>query len=180
MIKDMTKRMYATVLEEMLERSPLDDISVTELCERSGTPRQTFYYHFRDKYDLVAWIYMEDYSVPVEGELSDGNFTKRTATILERMWRRRDFYRRAFKSESQNSLRRYIFERNYENGKGIILRSSGRDSITEAESFLLKFNSYGGTSTTIDWILGTLNLSIDEYAELLCKRIYGLQSSLIG
>ncbi len=28
-----------------------------DLCEKSGADRDTFYYHFRDKYELVAWIY---------------------------------------------------------------------------------------------------------------------------
>ncbi len=172
MIKNSTKWMYARALDEMLEEAPLDAISVTELCERCGTPRQTFYYHFHDKYDLVAWVYAEDFNVPVEEGLSQENYARRTAAILERMWERRDFYRRAFKDESQNSLRKYIFERNYETGKEALLKATGADSITEAESFILKFNAYGGASTTIDWLLGRLDLPIDEYAELLRERIY--------
>lgn len=32
-------------------------IRVTEIYARAGVERLTFYYHFKDKYDLVAWIF---------------------------------------------------------------------------------------------------------------------------
>ena len=34
-----------------MKHKPLDKIRVTEIC------RPAFYYHFRDKYDIMAWMF---------------------------------------------------------------------------------------------------------------------------
>ena len=40
-------------LTELLMEKPFEDISITELCDRAGVNRGSFYYHFVDKYDMV-------------------------------------------------------------------------------------------------------------------------------
>ena len=52
-----TKGMFADELEAMMERMPLSKVRVRDLCERCGVERRVFYYHFKDKYDLVAWMF---------------------------------------------------------------------------------------------------------------------------
>ncbi|HOC34893.1 MAG TPA: TetR family transcriptional regulator, partial [Ruminococcus flavefaciens] len=37
-----------------MKTKPLDKIRVTEICRVAEIERPTFYYHFKDKYDLVA------------------------------------------------------------------------------------------------------------------------------
>ena len=57
-----TKGMFADALETMMERIPLSKVRVADLCARCGVERRVFYYHFKDKYDLVAWMFERDYS----------------------------------------------------------------------------------------------------------------------
>ena len=56
-----TKWLFAKTLRDMLRENTLRQIKVIDLCKACGTDRQTFYYHFRDKYDLVAWIYEQTF-----------------------------------------------------------------------------------------------------------------------
>lgn len=51
------KRILADALIELSTEKPLRKITITELVERAGTGRQTFYNHFKDKNDLIYWIY---------------------------------------------------------------------------------------------------------------------------
>ena len=44
-----------TTFEKMLETTPMDEISVTDLCKAADINRATFYYH----YDSVAAVYAE-------------------------------------------------------------------------------------------------------------------------
>ncbi len=44
-------------MKKLMLQKPLDKIRVTEICREAEIERPTFYYHFRDKYDLVAWIF---------------------------------------------------------------------------------------------------------------------------
>ena len=65
-IKDHTKWMFAEAILELIKTKDLSNIRVTELCKYCNTDRQTFYYHFKDKYDLVAWIYQNDLNDSLE------------------------------------------------------------------------------------------------------------------
>ena len=52
---DATKAALANALFEQLQNKRLDEICVKELVERCGMSRQTFYYHFQDIYEVIAW-----------------------------------------------------------------------------------------------------------------------------
>ena len=54
---NITKRALAAALKELMREMPFSKISVGNICERCEMNRKSFYYHFRDKYDLVNWIY---------------------------------------------------------------------------------------------------------------------------
>ncbi len=53
------KEVYYRVMEELLEKKEFSDITTTEIIERSGLSRATFYKHFRDKFELAAWKFGE-------------------------------------------------------------------------------------------------------------------------
>ena len=54
---NITKHALATALKELMEENPFNKISVANICEKCCMNRKSFYYHFKDKYDLVNWIY---------------------------------------------------------------------------------------------------------------------------
>lgn len=43
-------------LTELLETTPIEEITATELCKRSGVNRATFYYHFNSVQDVLTEI----------------------------------------------------------------------------------------------------------------------------
>ena len=51
------KRLLAEALLELSKEKSLDKISVTDIVKYAGAGRQTFYNHFKDKNDLLYWIY---------------------------------------------------------------------------------------------------------------------------
>ena len=67
----MTKKALASALKRLLEHKTLDKITVSDLTDLCGLNRQTFYYHFKDIYALLEWIYRED-APRVIPELKEG------------------------------------------------------------------------------------------------------------
>lgn len=55
-----TEHQFAQVLKKMMESMPLDEISVTTLSKKCGVSRKTFYYHFRDVYDLLTLVFLDE------------------------------------------------------------------------------------------------------------------------
>ncbi len=55
-----TEEKLGKALKELMSKEPLDQISVKRLADICHINRQTFYYHFRDIYDLLTWIFLNE------------------------------------------------------------------------------------------------------------------------
>ena len=63
---NITKRALAVALKELVESRPFSKISIGDICEQCAISRKSFYYHFKDKYDLVNWIYYTEFIAAAE------------------------------------------------------------------------------------------------------------------
>lgn len=56
-----TKLVLMEALEDCLRETgkSIEKLTVTELCEKAGINRKTFYYHFEDIEDLCRWAFFE-------------------------------------------------------------------------------------------------------------------------
>ena len=50
-----TQKMLLDAFEELISEKTMEDISVSEICERSTVRRNTFYRHFSDKYTFIEF-----------------------------------------------------------------------------------------------------------------------------
>ena len=54
---NITKKALAEALKELMEEKSFEKINIGDICEKCEMNRKSFYYHFKDKYDLVNWIF---------------------------------------------------------------------------------------------------------------------------
>lgn len=59
-MSQITKRALARSLKKLLRQRALNKITISDITNDCGINRMTFYYHFKDIYDLVEWMCMED------------------------------------------------------------------------------------------------------------------------
>lgn len=170
MFKNRTKKLFATELERMLTEMPLSKVRVKDLCERCGAQRQAFYYHFQDKYDLVAWIFNQDFERGLE-DAAEPTYEAQTAAALRRMWERRDFYRTAFADRSQNSIERHIQDFDVRMSEEYVKRHTGAKKLTDQQLFEIKSHSYGSIGCTVEWLWGELSATPEQLAAWECKRM---------
>lgn len=126
-------------------------------------PRQVFYYHFQDKYDLVAWIFQRDYQSGVE-EVGNAGYKAQAAAALVRMRARQDFYRKAFADRSQNSIERHIQDFDVDMGVSLVKRHLGAKELTKQQMFDIKSNSYGSIGCTVEWLWGEIDATPEQLA----------------
>ena len=55
-----TKKSLDDSLRRAMEKKTFSKITVSEIIEDCGVNRKTFYYHFRDIYDLLRWMLDQD------------------------------------------------------------------------------------------------------------------------
>ncbi|MBQ2853954.1 MAG: TetR/AcrR family transcriptional regulator C-terminal domain-containing protein [Oscillospiraceae bacterium] len=166
MLKERTKAMFAQALLQTMETKELSKVRVLELCRLCGTDRQTFYYHFRDKYDLVAWIYESDLQ---ETFLSAHNTPSREQTefLLCRLQRRQSFYSKAFQDMTQNSLFAYMHTANCRITEALAIERVGGRALTEKERFSIHFVSYAWVCTIAEWINNGCTPAPEIFADYL-------------
>ena len=67
-MSQITKRAISASLKHLLLQKPLGKITINDIAEDCGINRMTFYYHFKDIYDLIEWTCVEDASRALEGK----------------------------------------------------------------------------------------------------------------
>lgn len=58
-MSQITKYALENSLKNLLLQKPLDKITISDITDDCGISRMTFYYHFKDIYDLVEWSCFE-------------------------------------------------------------------------------------------------------------------------
>ena len=67
--------------------------SASKNRKRSKINRQTFYYHFTDKYDLLRWVYCEDALHYLDPQcLSLDNWEEQALKMLKAIAEKKEFY----------------------------------------------------------------------------------------
>ena len=103
---NITKKALAMAMKELMEQIPFSKISVSDICEKCGMNRKSFYYHFKDKYDLVNWIFDVEFFQAVH--VRDYNLPNWSWRVLEAscqyFYENQSFYRKALQIEGQNSF----------------------------------------------------------------------------
>jgi probable dihydroxyacetone kinase regulator len=105
----MTKYAMALSLKTLMEKKAFSKISVGDICRHCEMSRKSFYYHFKDKENLVNWIF--------ETELIEFARNNTYESVWEAMddlvhyfYDNRSFYSKILKYEGQNSFSDYFNE----------------------------------------------------------------------
>ena len=104
---NITKRALASALKQLMETQPFAKISVTDICEACEMNRKSFYYHFKDKYDLVNWIYYTE-CVAVLREKDYATEWELLQDLCNYFYENCSFYRKTMSIEGQNSFSDYF------------------------------------------------------------------------
>lgn len=102
-----TKTRIAIATKQLVENTDFSAVTVTTIMKSAGLRRQTFYDHFRDKYDVLAWIY----KVEIGDKTQQTSFSSWTTTLSEMVSyfdANRKFYRAALAIKGQNAPADYI------------------------------------------------------------------------
>ena len=113
-----TKQKIASTMHEMMTRKSFEKITVKNLMDVTNMNRQSFYYHFRDKYDLVNWIFDTEFMElnrlhALDSRLLSSSFDDRWQNIevfCHYFYDNRVFYRSVLKVEGQNSFASHFRE----------------------------------------------------------------------
>ena len=90
-MSNITKRAMAQSLKKILVVKELDKITITDITNDCGINRQTFYYHFKDIYDLLEWIFANEVVEKIEKETTIETWQDNFKYVLDYMLKNKKF-----------------------------------------------------------------------------------------
>ena len=144
---ERTKIWIANTMKKLMAKKPIEKIRVTEICREAEIERPTFYYHFKDKYDLVAWVFFHD---AFETDVISLNSA---ADSMNKMRNDFIFYKRAYEDTSQNPLWQYMLEYFADRYSQEALRLLEKDSLDIQLKYSIRLYCYGAVGMTREWLL---------------------------
>ena len=105
-MSQVTKRALEASLKNLLLKKPLDKITINDITEDCGINRMTFYYHFKDIYDLIEWCCVEDAKKALEGKKTYDTWQQGFLQIFEAVLDNKPFILNVYHSVSREQVER--------------------------------------------------------------------------
>lgn len=102
--ENRTRQGLDAALRELLRQKPLDQLRVRELTEFCGLRRQSFYYHFKDVYDLFAWSVQRERERLLGRQKECMTWQQALRDLLDRAAEERAFYQTVLDQGGQRGL----------------------------------------------------------------------------
>jgi probable dihydroxyacetone kinase regulator len=172
----ITKKALANAMKVLMEQRPFSKISVGDICALCKMNRKSFYYHFKDKYDLVNWIYYTEFVTTVQTQahgFEDG--MKLMSALCGYFYQNRHFYMNALEVTGQNSFRDYFRDMLKPVVQGNL---SGILSSHENAEFFAVFYTDAFLFAIIRWLTETPCRPPDEFVKLLNTSIAGVAKKI--
>ena len=61
-----TKGKMAEAFNELVCKKSFQKITISDIAKESAMTRENFYYHFRDKYDIMHWIFEQQVAAQLQ------------------------------------------------------------------------------------------------------------------
>lgn len=164
----ITKRALAKTLKELCQYRNFEKISINDLTNKCGLNRQTFYYHFQDKYDLLQWLYYDELFANIENIITFDNWDQCLLKVLVKIHQEKDFYINTINTNEQ-----YFYQDLFNLAQkcfyDAITKLDSDYSVSTQEKIFSEFYAYGISGTVLHWIKTNMKIEPVKLTQKLKK-----------
>lgn len=173
-MSQITKRALEQSLKNLLLKKPLTKITINDIAEDCGINRMTFYYHFKDIYDLVEWSCLEDAQKALEEKKTYETWQQGFLQIFEAVRKNKPFVMNVYHCVHREQIEKYlkplvdhlILDVVNEEAVGITVRESDKEFIAQVYSYIF-------IGLMLDWIKEDMREDPEKIVERLATLIKG-------
>lgn len=148
-----TKRALAASLKKILAVKPLNKITVVDIVSDCEVNRQTFYYHFRDIYDLMEWILADEAVQVIGSQRTYATWQQGYGQIFQYVSDNRDLVRNAYQYMNREYLERFLYDMTYKLLIDVVEEKAVGLKVREADKhFIADFYKYAFVGQLLEWI----------------------------
>ena len=173
-MSQVTKRALEQSLKNLLLKKPLTKITVGDITDDCGINRMTFYYHFKDIYDLVEWSCLEDAKRALDEKKTYDTWQQGLLQIFKAVQENKPFILNVYRCVHREQVEKYLqplvdqllLNVINEEAAGITVRD-------EDKQFIAQVYSYMFIGLMLDWIKDDMREDPQQIVEKLSKLIKG-------
>lgn len=156
-MSQITKRALGASLKNMLLQKPLNKITINDITEDCGISRMTFYYHFKDIYDLVEWVCVEDARQALAGKKTYDTWQEGFLNIFYAVQENKPFIMNVYRSVSRRQIEQYLNPLIHSLLLDVVEeKAAGLLIPPESKRFIASFYEYAFIGVMLEWIDGNM------------------------
>ena len=180
-MSQVTKRALEQSLKNLLLKKPLTKITVADIADDCGINRMTFYYHFKDIYDLVEWSCLEDAKKALDEKKTYETWQQGLLQIFEAVQDNKPFILNVYHCVHREQVEKYLQPLVDKLLLDIIEEeSAGMTVRDEDKQFIAQIYSYVFIGLMLDWIKDDMHKDPNEIVGKLTKLIKGPISAALS
>mgnify|MGYP004619544205 FL=1 len=173
-MSQITKRALEQSLKNLLREKPLSKITVTDITEDCGISRMTFYYHFKDIYDLVEWACAEDVARALQNKKTYDTWQQGFVQIFHAVRENKAFVMNVYRCVNREQVEKYLVPLTDQLIMGVITERAAGMTVREADQqFIAQVYSYAFVGIMLDWIRDDMRADPEELVNRLAMVIHG-------
>ena len=176
-----TKYALENSLKKLLLQKPLNKITINDITEDCGINRMTFYYHFKDIYDLVEWVCMEDAKKALADNKTYETWQQGFVRIFDAVRENKPFIMNVYRCASREQVEKYLTPLMDDLLMGVINElSAGMVVRAEDKAFIAQVYSYAFVGLMLDWIKDDMREDPEEIVSRLATLIKGSMAAALA
>ena len=173
-MSDLTKRALEQSLKNLLLQKPLSKITISDIADDCGINRMTFYYHFKDIYDLVEWACLEDAKRALDEKKTYDTWQQGLLQIFEAVQENKPFILNVYRCVHREQVEKYLQPLVDQLMLDVIEEESASMVIREEDKqFIAKIYAYIFIGVMLDWIKDDMREAPQEIVARLVKLLRG-------
>ena len=173
MKRKTTKEILAESLREIAENKSVDKITIQEIVDNCEYSPATFYRHFKDKYDLIAWDYVHQTDEIID-RVGEDEYQWKNILIdfTEYFLKNKEYIQNLLRHTSgHDAFIRHFSEANTRQLIKCIIKLSGEKKLDSDMEIYASIYCYGTGQIVSKWLLDHIVCDGDHLAELLDKAL---------
>lgn len=173
-MSQITKRALEQSLKNLLQQKPLSKITISDITEDCGISRMTFYYHFKDIYDLVEWACAEDAARALQNKKTYDTWQQGFVQIFHAVRENKVFVMNVYRCVNREQVEKYLVPLTDQLIMGVITERAVGMTVREADQqFIAQVYSYAFVGIMLDWIRDDMRADPEELVNRLAMVIRG-------
>ncbi|MDO4304159.1 MAG: TetR-like C-terminal domain-containing protein [Bacillota bacterium] len=175
-MSNTTKLALEASLKKLLLHKKIDKITINDLTADCGISRMAFYYHFKDIYDLVEWVCVEDGKRALKDKKTYDTWQEGMHQIFEAVVENRPFILNVYSAVSRKKIESYLYKLTYQLIADVVEEKCVGTKLQEGDkAFIAEFYKYGFVGIMLDWIDRGMK---DDYEEIVRKMSITLHGNI--